>query len=55
MKIDRKFMGRFATYLLGVAIGLVLLGLIKMQRGQPRPPAAEQATSESAPAAQPGR
>jgi hypothetical protein len=44
-KLDRKFLGRLATYLLGVAIGLALLGL--MQSMRPQSPA--QTTSTPAP------
>ncbi|MEO1584832.1 MAG: hypothetical protein AAFR96_09715 [Planctomycetota bacterium] len=53
MKIDRKFVERVATYLIGVAIGLVLLGFVQMKRSQAHrqasPPAASpQPTGESA-------
>lgn len=36
VKIDRKFIERVATYLFGVAIGLILLGVIQMQRSNAR-------------------
>jgi hypothetical protein len=34
VKLDRKFLGRLGTYLIGVAIGLALLGVLQMARRQ---------------------
>lgn len=54
VKIDRKFIERVATYLLGVAIGLMLLGFIQMQRSQAHQKrlAEEQKAAQATPASE---
>ena len=49
MKLDRKFIERLATYLIGIAIGLVLVGLLQSARQRAQNPQAPSASEQAQP------